>query len=60
MGAGQVYLTFVAMPELIAVHAAGLDDPDRFNPQAVTYSVGGHAWDKMDISLQTFERMPPS
>ncbi|MEJ5083833.1 GFA family protein [Ochrobactrum sp. MYb379] len=53
-----VYLTFAAMPELIAVHASSLDDPGRFNPQVVTYSVGGHRWNKMDPSLQAFERMP--
>jgi hypothetical protein len=46
------------MPELIAVHAASLDDPSQFNPQMVTYSIGGHAWDTMDPSLQKFERMP--
>lgn len=55
-----VYLTFAAMPELIVVHAASLDDPGRFDPQAVTYSVGGHRWDKMDPALQAFERMPPA
>ena len=54
-----VYLTFVAMPELIAVHAASLDDPSQFNPQVVTYSIRGHAWDTIDPSLQKFERMPP-
>ncbi|MDP2697424.1 GFA family protein [Thalassospira sp.] len=54
-----VYLTFTAMPELIAVHAASLDDPGLFNPQVLTYSVGGHAWDRMDVSLPAFERMPP-
>ena len=53
-----VYLTFVAMPELIAFHATSLDDPGNFNPQALTYSVRGHAWDSMDASLQAFERMP--
>ena len=53
-----VYLTFAAMPDLIAVHAASLDDPGRFNPQVVTYNVRGHAWDRMDASLQVFERMP--
>ncbi|MCF3641274.1 GFA family protein [Rhizobium sp. TRM95111] len=53
-----VYLTFVAMPELIAVHAASLDDPAQFDPQAVTYTVRGHAWDTLDPSLQKFERMP--
>lgn len=55
-----VYLTFDAMPELIAVHAGSLDDPDRFNPQAVTYSVRSRGWDTVDPALQAFERMPAS
>ncbi len=54
-----VYLTFVAMPDLIAVHTASLDDPSQFNPQMVTYSIHGHAWDTIDSALQKFERMPP-
>ena len=33
-----VYLTFAAMPELIAVNATSLDDPGQFNPQVVTYT----------------------
>ena len=53
-----VFLTSVAMPELIAVHAASLDDPGDFEPQVVTYTIGGHAWDTMDPALQVFERMP--
>lgn len=53
-----VYLTFAAMPELIAVHAASLDDPERFRPQAVTYGVRGLSWDAIDPALPTFERMP--
>jgi hypothetical protein len=53
-----VYLSFVSMPDLIAVHAGSLDDPDRFMPQALTYSVRGLAWDAIDPSLQAFERMP--
>ena len=53
-----VYLTFVAMPEVIAVHAGSLDDPGQFNPTVLTYTVRGHAWDPMDVSLQKFERMP--
>lgn len=55
-----VYLTFAAMPDLIAVHAASLDDPARFNPRVVTYTARGHAWDRMDPSLHAFERIPPS
>lgn len=54
-----VYVTFVAMPDVIAVHAASLDDPSQFNPQLVTYRIRGHAWDMIDPSLQVFERMPP-
>ena len=52
-----VYLTFVAMPDLIAVHAASLDDP-------ALRAAGGHlqrpraGWDTIDPSLQAFERMP--
>ena len=53
-----VYLLFAAMPELIAVHAASLDEPARFAPQALIYRVRGLAWDAIDPSLQAFERMP--
>jgi hypothetical protein len=54
-----VYLTFSAAPALFTVHAASLDDPSRYRPQAVTYRVRGHAWDKVDPALQQFDRMPP-
>jgi hypothetical protein len=53
-----VYLTFAAMPEPIAIHAASLDDPAQFNPQVVTYTIRGLAWDTIDPALATFERMP--
>ncbi len=53
-----VYLTFAAMPDLIAVHATSLDDPGLFNPQVLTYSIRGYAWDVMDPALPAFERMP--
>jgi hypothetical protein len=53
-----LYLTFKAMPQFIAVHAASLDDPGRFTPQVVTYAVRGHAWDRLDPALKTFDRMP--
>jgi hypothetical protein len=53
-----VYLTFVAMPDPIAVHAGSLDDPGQFNPQMITYAVRGHSWDSMDPVLRKFERMP--
>lgn len=53
-----VFLTFDAMPDLIAVHAASLDNPALFNPTAVTYGVRGQDWDRVDPSLQLFQRMP--
>jgi hypothetical protein len=53
-----VYLTFAATPDLIAVHAASLDEPSRFDPTVVTYSIRGFAWDRMDPALQRFETMP--
>ncbi|WP_455270223.1 GFA family protein [Rhizobium herbae] len=55
-----VYLTFAAMPDFFTVHAASLDDPDRFKPQAVTYHVRSHAWDHLDPDLPKFDRMPPA
>jgi len=55
-----VHLTFDAMPQLFTVHATSLDDPARFRPQAVTYGIAGHAWDRLDPTLATFERMPPA
>lgn len=53
-----VYLTFAAMPDFFTVHAASLDDPDRFKPQAVTYHMRGYAWDHLDPNLPKFDKMP--
>ena len=53
-----LYVTFAAMPDQVAIHATTLDDPSQFNPQMLTYTIRGHAWDPMDPALQTFERMP--
>jgi hypothetical protein len=54
----QVYLTFAAMADFIAVPATSLDDPSRFEPQVLTYSVRALPWDRMDPALHAFERMP--
>lgn len=53
-----VYLTFEVMPDLIAVHAASLDDPRRFKPSIVTYTSSGCSWDTIDPSLTAFPKMP--
>jgi hypothetical protein len=55
-----VYLTLAAMPDIFIVHAASLDDPARFKPQAVTYGMRGHAWDDLDPALPVFDKMPPA
>ena len=54
-----VYMTFAAMPDLFTIHAASLDDPGRYTPQAVTYGARGHAWDHRDPNVRKFETMPP-
>ncbi|MDB5825830.1 MAG: glutathione-dependent formaldehyde-activating [Variovorax sp.] len=54
-----VFMTFAAMPDIFTVHAASLDDPGRYQPQAVTYTLRGHAWDRLDPALQMFDKMPP-
>ena len=53
-----VFLTFAAMPDLVAIHAASLDEPGRFVPQAITYAMRAHAWDRMDPALPSFDKMP--
>ena len=55
-----VYLTFAAMPQLFTVHAASLDDPARFTPQAATYRMRGYDWDHVDPALPQFDKMPPA
>ena len=47
------------MPDLFTIHAASLDDPARFEPQAITYAVRAQAWDPLDPALPRFETMPP-
>lgn len=53
-----VYLTFSAAPENFAIHAASLDDPTLYKPQAVTYHVRGYDWDHLDPALTKFDKMP--
>lgn len=54
-----LYLTFAAMPDIAAVHAASLDDPGPLAPSMLTYRVRGYAWDRMDPALVAFDKMPP-
>ncbi|HVE53972.1 MAG TPA: GFA family protein [Ramlibacter sp.] len=54
-----VYMQFAAGPDVFTVHAASLDAPGRFAPQAVTYVARGLPWDRLDPYLRTFDGMPP-
>jgi hypothetical protein len=54
-----VYLTFATMPDIFTIRASTLDDPSRYKPQAVTYTMRGHEWDRLDPDLPKFETMPP-
>ena len=53
-----LFLTFASMPDLIAVHAAALDDPSVFAPTVLTFSSSGQAWDSMDAGLKAFAARP--
>ncbi|WJH40466.1 GFA family protein [Aliirhizobium terrae] len=55
-----VYMTFPAMPDLFVIRAASLDEPDRYQPQIVTWTDGAQPWDRIDTALTTFARMPPA
>ena len=48
-----------AVPHLIAVHAASLDDPSLFAPVAVLYAKRAPDWDRTDAALPKFETMLP-
>jgi len=54
----SVFMEFAAMPDIITIRAASLDEPERYKPQMVTYTARGHAWDRVDPSLTQFEKMP--
>ncbi|MBY5765722.1 GFA family protein [Rhizobium leguminosarum] len=54
-----VYMTFSYMPDFFTIHAASLDESGRYQPQMVTYTARGLAWDKTDPAAQKFEGMPP-
>lgn len=46
-------------PEMIAVHAASLDDPSTYAPQLAIYGKRAHRWDPTDTALPRFDAMPP-
>ena len=54
-----IYMTFPAMPEVFVIRAGSLDDPSRYKPEMVFWTVTGQAWDRLDPNAKRFERMPP-
>lgn len=54
-----VYMVFPAMPEYFVIRAASLDEPERYQPQMVTWTDGAQPWDRIDPGLTAFTRMPP-
>ncbi|WP_439627143.1 hypothetical protein [Shinella sp.] len=50
-----VSMTFPYMPAVFIVTPAS-----RYQPQLVSYTTAGHAWDFLDPALPKFENMPPA
>jgi hypothetical protein len=55
-----LHVMFSAAPDVFIIHTASLDDPSRYKPQLVTYTVSGYAWDCIDPALPRFDKMPPA
>jgi len=47
------------LPDLSAFTLQAFTIPGRYEPQMVTYTVRGHAWDRLDPAVLKFEKMPP-
>jgi hypothetical protein len=54
-----VFLSFADMPDIVAIRAGTLDDPRRFAPGFVSYTVRAYDWDRVDPALAAFAKMPP-
>lgn len=48
-----------AVPQIIALRTASLDDQSWFTQQIDVWISDAHAWDKMDPALPKFEKYPP-
>ena len=47
-----------AVPHLVAIRAASLDDPSGFCPQMDVWTIDALPWVKMDLALPKFEKYP--
>ena len=55
----QLYISFPAMPGVLAVRAGTLDDPGMYKPQFATWTKSAQPWDHLDPALTRFDQMPP-
>jgi hypothetical protein len=55
-----LYITFPDHPDTFAVRAGSLDDPTRYKPQIVTWTLAANAWDHVDPDIPKFDKLPPS
>lgn len=53
-----LYLSFPAMPTMMIITPASLDDPSLFKPQFATWTSGGQAWDHLGPDLIRHRTMP--
>ncbi len=48
-----------AVPHIVAIRTASLDDPSWFNPQVDVWTSDAQPWDQMDSAIPKFEQYPP-
>ncbi|WP_102960244.1 GFA family protein [Mangrovicella endophytica] len=53
-----LYITLPAMPDYFILYAGSLDEPERYRPQMVLWSIAAPSWDRVDRGLPAFDRMP--
>lgn len=53
-----VYLRFPAMPDLLIVTPASLDDPSLFTPRFATWTAAGQDWDHLAPGTTRYRNMP--
>ena len=48
-----------AVPHIVAIRSASLDDPSWFNPQAEIWTSDAHPWHQMNPASPKFAKYPP-
>ena len=55
-----LFITFPDVPGVVAIRAGSLDEPERYQPQLVTWTEAAQPWDHVDPAATKFARMPPA